>query len=626
MWINNMKVTGDYGFEYNFKETNILLGENGNGKTTFIKLLLYGLGAKISSFVDEISKFNFCDYVYLDVTTKSNNKFLVIRKLPYVDNVSIMPISKENELLSDEIRILNLSEYSDFLLEEEHYSKNIITYSGNKTATLTYRLLLRTAIVDQFTPHKKILADISGDKNEFINNQQLLNNAIIEKVLNTLDQDLQTLRLEYKQKEKERTEINSKISFYKDVQKEHPSFDHSTARKAEQLVKEIQTIKYEKEKLSIFKYEEIKKIESANNEITQDAINSLRVDIKGNESRITHLSFENKDLSNLLKAFQAELQKVKKQLKAHEIINNIPVTICPVCFSEIHDLGDNGLCPNCNTSRKAQEKIDDIALYKRSLDENIIEVNVLIEGNKSTIIDLKKQNRNLSRQLEKIESEYLDKINNVKNSISHIVNEIQIRNEYLTKKEYSLQEYCNILIKLNKLKSAKDSIDISIKQLREDVQEAEKKSADEMMLFMKFEEYNQKIFNEIFGEKHEISISKEDYMPIIDGTSITNSSHSESIKVVAHLSYILSIFLLNEYLEKDRINNLQFVIFDSPRDKDLDLDKYQKYLSIIAKHTQGQIFLTGSSKDIDVYEKCFDKKYFLDVLSNDSKILKRIKK
>lgn len=32
MWIESIKVTGQYHLEYNFGKTNILLGENGTGK------------------------------------------------------------------------------------------------------------------------------------------------------------------------------------------------------------------------------------------------------------------------------------------------------------------------------------------------------------------------------------------------------------------------------------------------------------------------------------------------------------------------------------------------------------------------------------------------------------------
>ena len=55
MWINSLKVTGECYLEYKFGATNILLGENGTGKSTFVKLLLYILGVDLTDFIDEIT-------------------------------------------------------------------------------------------------------------------------------------------------------------------------------------------------------------------------------------------------------------------------------------------------------------------------------------------------------------------------------------------------------------------------------------------------------------------------------------------------------------------------------------------------------------------------------------------
>lgn len=69
------------------------------------------------------------------------------------------------------------------MLDEELYSKDVISYSKNKTATLAYRFLLRTTIVDQSTPHSQILANLSGNNNDYISSQGLIIKATIEKSL-----------------------------------------------------------------------------------------------------------------------------------------------------------------------------------------------------------------------------------------------------------------------------------------------------------------------------------------------------------------------------------------------------------------------------------------------------------
>ena len=53
------------------------------------------------------------------------------------------------------IMVFNLEEYSEYLLDEEGYSGGLISYVNGNKASLRYKFLLRTAIVDQSTEHKK---------------------------------------------------------------------------------------------------------------------------------------------------------------------------------------------------------------------------------------------------------------------------------------------------------------------------------------------------------------------------------------------------------------------------------------------------------------------------------------
>ena len=57
MKINSIKVSGEYSLFYEFSRVNILLGENGTGKSTFMKLILYGLGVKIPDFINCVIAF-----------------------------------------------------------------------------------------------------------------------------------------------------------------------------------------------------------------------------------------------------------------------------------------------------------------------------------------------------------------------------------------------------------------------------------------------------------------------------------------------------------------------------------------------------------------------------------------
>ena len=82
MELIKLKVNGEYGCEYQFDKISVILGDNNTGKSTFLKLILYCLGAPIKSFIDEISKMNLCDSVSLDIRFKNGKTVRILRNLP----------------------------------------------------------------------------------------------------------------------------------------------------------------------------------------------------------------------------------------------------------------------------------------------------------------------------------------------------------------------------------------------------------------------------------------------------------------------------------------------------------------------------------------------------------------
>ncbi len=147
-----------------------------------------------------------------------------------------------------------MAEYSDFLLEEEGYSKEVISYGNGKTATFRYRFLLRTAVVDQSTQHSKVLANLGSVANDYISNQTLVNKAIIEKVLELNNEDAQKIRLELKENEKIRTEINNKIKFYKEILERFRNDNEKVPYKIDRVIEEMEKLNQKREELAKEKY------------------------------------------------------------------------------------------------------------------------------------------------------------------------------------------------------------------------------------------------------------------------------------------------------------------------------------------------------------------------------------
>lgn len=620
MWIDSLKVTGEYYLEYTFGATNILLGENGTGKSTFVKLLLYILGVDIPDFIDEISKYRFCDWVCAEITTKTNNKFRIMRKLPYADMIMVTPY--ENGMPNDDdILILNLEDYSNFLLDEEQYSKEKIGYGNGQQASFRYRFVLRTAIVDQTTPHGKILASLGGSGNDYISNQGLINKAIIEEILKRNNSEEKRIRLELKSKEKERTSLRAKESLYKELLNEYSNADEKYPKRIDAVDKEMNQILQEKDNLSTQQYCTLVKLEHISDKNTEKEIVALRAVLNKLKEKQTKAKLEMLDIEDVLKKLHAELKDLKSNIAATTILKDIPVTICPVCLSELNEMEiESGLCHNCKEHSK-EDVLEKVAIYKKMVEDSIKEAKSLIEQNNVLLKDVNDEIREKTKKLNMLQEKYLNKLEEIKESLECLIQEIKDKIDVATGRYYRLSELRKSLVEKNRLTSEKDRLTQEIKIMREELEEASKKSSNDILIFEKWKTLYEDIFKEIFSQTCSVSISSEDYMPIINDNTMNRIS-SESMKLVARLSYILSLYKLQSYLENDIVNSVGLVIFDSPKDKDLDNDKYRKFLKIVANNSEGQVFLTGSVMEREIYEEAFDKECFFNFLTEDDRLLK----
>lgn len=620
MWINSIKVTGEYQMYYEFKKNNILLGENGTGKSTFTKLLLYALGVDIPDFIEEIVRYKLCDSVIIDFSTKSEKRYRAVRKLPYGDMVMVTPYV-DGKLNDEEIFVYNLAEYSDFLLEEEHYSKEQVAYGNNQSASFRYRFVLRTAVVDQATPHGKILASLGGSGNDYISNQKLINKAIIENVLKQNDDEIQKIRLELKSREKERAEVRTKIKFYKELMNPYKESEEKYPQKIDALNREMDKLKDERDGLTTQKYNILIKLEHTNDKKAEKRIVDMRKELNQLKEEQTKAKLEILDVEEVLKKLSSELQKLKENLAAKKVLQNIPVSICPICFAELteNELKE-GLCPSCKEHNDS-EILESLALYKKMIEDSLKEAILIKKDNDERLKDISTQINNKEKKLRKMQEKYFNDLVEMKEPLELLIQELKEQIDVIVERYYKLADLKKIMIESNKLKSQKERLALEIQELHDQLEEASKKTANEILVLEKWKMLYQELFQNIYSKAYNLSISNEDYMPIINGNPMNRIS-SESMKLVARLSYILSLFNLQTKLDDEKVNPVGFAIFDSPKDKDLDNDKYLAFLKELANTKDGQIFLTGSVLEKDIYESVFDDGDFFEPLTEESRLLK----
>lgn len=617
MKIYNLNVNGELTLNIKFDSKNILLGENNTGKSTFVKLLLYALGVNINNFVEEIAKEKRCNAVSIVVQTKSDNRYVITRKLPYADIVNVFPVDETGMVMTEEVLVYNLEEYSDFLLEEELYPKETISYGQGKTASLRYYFLLRGAVVDQTTPHARILSNLSGEKNDYIASQPLVNTAIIEKILSRNTVEIQKLRLSLKAKEKERSQITARISFLTEIVSEKLQANPDYPKTAEKIRAAIGEINIENSKLSTEKYDVLTQLEQAADKQLETEILRLKKLLNAEKEKHTDITLNISDAIESQNKLKEELESIKKRLTSQRVIFSVPVTICPICLSEIEQ---DTLCEHCKDI-DAQQNIENLSTYKKLIDDSLKEADLLLGQYKKELVECDVKISNINNELTSLKEKYLSKLESLRAPLQEIIDELKERIRTLETRKIALTDLLAYMQENETNKNNRKQINEELKELQDAFEKASQKSVDDIKIVDVWIKYYNEVYNEIFGSTSDEICFNEEYMPSVNGTEVHRIS-SESVKLVAQLAYFFTLATLNNKLDKPMINHLGFMIFDSPKDKDLDMDKYKRFLSLLNKVDNTQIFLTGSIVDEAAYKEAIPNALYLPPLSEENRLLK----
>lgn len=544
MKIYNLNVNGELTLSIKFDSKNILLGENNTGKSTFVKLLLYALGVNINNFVEEIAKEKRCNAVSIVVQTKSDNRYVITRKLPYADIVNVFPVDETGMVMTEEVLVYNLEEYSDFLLEEELYPKETISYGQGKTASLRYYFLLRGAVVDQTTPHARILSNLSGEKNDYIASQPLVNTAIIEKILSRNTVEIQKLRLSLKAKEKERSQITARISFLTEIVSEKLQANPDYPKTAEKIRAAIGEINIENSKLSTEKYDVLTQLEQAADKQLETEILRLKKLLNAEKEKHTDITLNISDAIESQNKLKEELESIKKRLTSQRVIFSVPVTICPICLSEIEQ---DTLCEHCKDI-DAQQNIENLSSYKKLIDDSLKEADLLLGQYKKELVECDVKISNINNELTSLKEKYLSKLESLRAPLQEIIDELKERIRTLETRKIALTDLLAYMQENENNKNNRKQINEELKELQDAFEKVSQKSVDDIKIVDVWIKYYNEVYNEIFGSTSDEICFNEEYMPSVNGTEVHRIS-SESVKLVAQLAYIFILATLNNKLD-----------------------------------------------------------------------------
>ncbi len=613
MRLNRIVVAGDIGCEYEFGDINVLLGDNNSGKSTLVKLILFCLGAPINSFIDEISKKRLCNNVTLEVTLKNGRSVRIIRKLPISEAFLVTPIKCQEEIVNDEITVFNAAEFSDFLLESEGYSMEKIAYTKDKMASFRFYFLLRAIYVDQDTSAHSILSDLNMGQ-DYFTSQPIIKKSIVEKILGKDNSELQKIRIAMQELNKESATLGAEIAFLKEQKEKLESIYSYEWRKLEN---DLLKIKEEKELLSNAEYEQLAKVKIINDKQTSSelVIKQKALNQKVENDQILKLQIS--DLENIIKSLDDDIVALNYKMAAKDILEELPILYCPNCLSELsEETIKRGLCENCH-KKTVEEKILNNATLKKTLNDSIAEAQELLVVKKNILHQNRVEIDKLEKEIQKEKKRLFSESQCERNLIQDSINDVKQRLEFLIDKENVLKQYRKIKTDFEKSKERKKIISEKLKEHKEELLEADNKATKAMHNYNvfkgKFTDYLKTLFTEI--DKCSLD---ENYMPLIDDNKMTSVS-SASLKVAIRITYILALLASNCGEDGSHVG---FLLLDSPKDKDLDDYRFEKYLGIIGKECKGQILITGSVSDREIYKKELVNAKFFEELTTEQKLLK----
>lgn len=613
---------------------NIIVGDNGSGKSTFSYLIEYGLGGNVKQFKkgsDEehvIITQDFENYVILEL--EINNVQYELKRFIGANDIFI---SKEG--VFDQRLSLNRNGqnsdviFSDWLLQQlgiNVFELNMGTYSWKINFNDLYRLLN----YDQDTSPAKIYKSPSSEN--FVTDSVVIRKAIFETLIGLSSQEYSDKFGELRKSEKLRDEANALFKNYVEMYSNLTENKDEVKLFIEESAIQLDKLYATREKMQ---QESVSFDDKANNLAQiQEKLISIELETSKQTIRQNNLLVERGRIERLIKEQNDEILQIEKIIHAHNKLNLFSFELCPFCG--VGTKQEEGACICGSTHSKDYEKF----VYTSS------EYGEIIGHKKKSLETINLALKSYNEELEEVNefiAEMLKEADSLKDSLRKIISRI----EYSGNSDL-LDQLNNKIIELKESISENEQLYtvLNRKKQLEDDYKSKKKTYDNILREFKsiqyaFEANNKNtidsfniIFSDLMKESTcdcESAIINEDYMPIIDG----GVYKEKSARVPIRLMYYFTFFAMG--LKYKRVKHPHLLVIDTPESEGIDEDNLKTNLLLldtaINKANEGNntpekyqvIMTTGYGKYPDEYEKFIklrfnkkDKKFIFTEKSQNS--------
>lgn len=633
--INSLKYSGDTYFYRNDKFTkglNLVVGDNGNGKSTFTYLIVYCLGIDVE-FFKENSKEPIKEILHdankiIELNISINDESFIFKRQIGENIVSVYDFKAEEYTTYSVYRKGYIYQKEEMTFSDWVMNKLGIEFVEIEQNNTTHRLniddLFRYIYYDQLTENKKIISEFGIQPSDYFKNSNIMKRSIFEVLMSGYSDEYYKKYSELKTLNKELQIEKQKLKSIEIIQDE--LLKQLRKRNIENINEELIATKTELKRLKNIR-EVIKKEQHFGEEVIS-RIEEVQKNIVIETHRLKNYEYQLSSISEGLSKsvrvkddLKNEIEHIDKVLFTAQYIDLINNEECPFCLEKV-DLDDNKcICGSNNHldfSRFIYSDKEYIQLLKSKV-KSLETINEVIEGYRKDYIQLNVIIENTEKQIEILVNEVKAvtgdiKFNSNVSAIEEITDKIIPLKETASELEILKEKAKNI----NNSKSVISGLEDKIKKTRERLNKLEEEK-DNMFQknIEKFEEIYSEYLRDFFDAREDGFIVKLDrnYYPFI------GEYKEQSFNVPRRLFFYLSLLKLSLNPEY-QIAFPKFLIIDTLKAEGIEIPHLKKLFTYIEefKDVDCQIIITSG---YDEYEEDLQKEFLIDYLSSENKLLKR---
>jgi hypothetical protein len=545
---------------------NVIRGENSSGRTTLLKLLEFGLGAKISSvpqfFIPEIEQ---CDQVVLQVEL-NGVPYAMSRNIHRgLGEVNVYQGRIDDPLHQQETTLLAGEELSNFLLGRLGIPRVSFVDSYNHEKAITFYDLYDALYLDQAGGFSEIHARIRGETKR-INIFKLLTKTSVP--------ELYELEVDYEGLVQESDKIRHEAEV---ISRFLGSLEIPTAIELSSRTQDLQSQQTDIQS----QWDRLRQQMRARPGYAhplRDEILALEAQIADRQRDLVYARQTLQSYIELENQLREDLDRVKRVRTSALQLSSFDFERCPRCLQEItlemkrHELHEDcSLCGRPLTRRS--DDTGDVEAYERQILTQLDELADLQAQYKNSLTqsddDLRVSQEKLTAKQQSLDAA-------VEQYISPLVQEIEVLAYQLaniSEELNRLRDFGRWLGKLDQmqidLQNIRDKMG-SIQKHREELQEQEKILQGSLQ---KFQDFYRRFISDAYPDFVTTVLDRRDFLPRINDRDYRSKSATEKNLAILGYYYALLRFSLEvpSYIPR-------FLAVDTLRQDDLSPELYEKIL------------------------------------------------